>query len=164
MRNERAEEGRGGLFRARFGCETGNRTGVRCGYRQGLVTGTHRPQGRYGHETETAKSSNPRPLRERFAILLGKRTRVRFRVPPPSKTRCHDYDSDSPRVRIQYSTDPVERIPAMATIVKTPAGTWVDLPITSGQAWVFYFVPVRRPDPKRWIIPQKVIAQASSAR
>ncbi len=41
----------------------------------------------------------------------------------------------------------------MATIVKTPAGTWVDLPITSGQAWVFYFVPVCRPDPKRRIIP-----------
>lgn len=35
----------------------------------GWSPGTHRPQGRYGHEMETAKSSNPRPLRARLDFL-----------------------------------------------------------------------------------------------
>ena len=37
------------------------------------------------NDSPAAKSSNPRPQGQGVTILLGERTRVRFRVPPPNE-------------------------------------------------------------------------------
>ncbi|UEC00060.1 hypothetical protein [Burkholderia vietnamiensis] len=45
------------------------------------------------NDSLAAKSSNPRPQGERVTIWLGLRTRVRFRIPPPTdlkRVRSHE--------------------------------------------------------------------------